>query len=374
MSQNFLILPHFFYHLNQNIILPAMSKTAAIFILHIIGCIVFLALPIFLAPDFPSSLNIFSNTPTQRDLIAYVLMTCFFYLNFFILIPKFYFTKRYFAFFSIIFLCFIVVSVPSTILLPQSIGPAPATHSPNMQLPPPGLHNPPPEQFNNYLFPALHYLFIFLALVFFSLILRINNRLRQSEQEKLHAELMYLKAQINPHFLFNTLNNIYSLAVERSDKTPNAVLRLSDMMRYVISDAGKNFVPLQQELDYVRNYIELQLIRFGDAVDLNFKINGTAGNNKIAPLILIPFIENAFKYGVNAEVVSLINIRINILSNNLQMMVENSKVKFTAALVERSGLGIANTKNRLQYLYAGKHELIIKDNDKFFVSLFLNMK
>ena len=350
-----------------------MSKTAAILILHIIGCIVFLALPIFLAPDFPSSLNVFSNTPTQRDLIAYALMTCFFYFNFFILIPKFYFTRRYFAFFSIIFLCFIVVSVPSTILLPQNMGPNPPTHSPNFP-PPPGSQKHPPKQFNNYLFQALHYLFIFLALVFFSLILRINNRLRRSEQEKLHAELMYLKAQINPHFLFNTLNNIYSLAVERSDRTPNAVLRLSDMMRYVITDAEKNFVPLQQELDYVRNYIELQLIRFGDAVDLNFKINGTAGNNQIAPLILIPFIENAFKYGVNAEAVSAINIRINILSTNLQMLVENYKVKFTDALVERSGLGIANTKNRLQYLYAGKHELIIKDNEKFFVSLFLNMK
>jgi len=149
---------------------------------------------------------------------------------------------------------------------------------------------PPPGRFNDYLFPALHYIFIFLALVFFSLILRINNRLKQSEQERLNAELMYLKAQINPHFLFNTLNNIYSLAVERSEQTPNAVVRLSSMMRYVIDDAGKNFVSLQRELGYIRNFIELQMIRFGDVVDLNLNINGTPGNNKIAPFILIPFI------------------------------------------------------------------------------------
>ena len=296
-----------------------MSKTASLFILHIIGCIVFLTLPIFLAPDFPSSLNIFYSSPTQRDLFAYALMILFFYLNFFILIPKFYFTHRYLAFFGIVFLCFIVVSLTPGLLLSPNILRAPA--SLNMQPPLPAGERgpvPPPGRFNDYLFPALHYIFIFLALVFFSLILRINNRLKQSEQERLNAELMYLKAQINPHFLFNTLNNIYSLAVERSEQTPNAVVRLSSMMRYVIDDAGKNFVSLQRELGYIRNFIELQMIRFGDVVDLNLNINGTPGNNKIAPLILIPFIENAFKYGVNAEAVSAINIRINILSNNLQ--------------------------------------------------------
>lgn len=361
-------------------------------LLHIIGCIVFLALPVFLTPDFPRSLNIYNSRPTQRDLIAYAIMISFFYLNFFVLIPKFYVTKKYFIFFGIVLLCFVIIaSIPSLIMPEQgrdmrqpnfrympppqqdsSMRPLPNNNTAG--IPPPMHYNFQPRPFNSYLFGVLHYLFIFIALVFFSLILTINNRLKQSEREKLQAELRYLKAQINPHFLFNTLNTIYSLAVEQSAATAEAVVKLSAMMRYVLNDAGKDFVPLEKEIEYINNYIQLQQMRFDGSVTLHFNIRGIATGKMIAPLILIPFIENAFKYGINAEAVSVINISIYIEATRLHMLVENNKVRHTKNIEERTGLGINNTKNRLQLLYAGNYELLIKDDDVFHVSLILNLE
>lgn len=369
-----------------------VNKRSLTVLLHIIGCIIFLALPVFLTPDFPRSLNIFSNRPTQRDLIAYALMVSFFYLNFFVLIPKLYVTKKYVSFFSIVLLYFLVISLTPSILIPDNRRleenfqpmPPPAVNNPNntssgppdslRRIPPKEMHRMPPQRFNLYLFSVLHYLFIFIAIVFFTLILIINNRLKQSEKEKLQAELRYLKAQINPHFLFNTLNTIYSFAIEKSAATATAVVKLSAMMRYIINDSGKDFVLLDQEVNYINDYIELQRMRFGNSIDLNFNIRGNTTGKLIAPLILIPFIENAFKYGVNAEELSLINIAININNNQLRMIVENNKVKLAKALEERTGLGMANTKNRLQLLYPGKHILTVKDADKFYVSLTLNLE
>jgi LytS/YehU family sensor histidine kinase len=217
-----------------------------------------------------------------------------------------------------------------------------------------------------------HNFFLVFAVLFFSLLLRIASQWRRSEKEKLNAELSYLKAQINPHFLFNTLNSIYALAIEKSDNTATAVAKLSGMMRYVISDAAKRFVPLDKELAYIKDYIELQRIRFGDTIQLYFDINGTANGKQIAPLILISFIENAFKYGVNAEEDSVIGIHMNIEENKLNMRVYNHKVNVQMAHEGKTGTGIANTKTRLDLLYPARHLLTISENEKeFSVSLTL---
>lgn len=353
--------------------------------LHITGCLLFLALPIFTSPDFPKSLPIFTNTPTQRDLIGYFLMICFFYLNFFVLIPKFYFTHKYVSFFGIVLICFLVIAAMPHIILPEKNTHAPFIYPPSNHIPPPfdSLHHPPPhdehhhqpppvERFSNYMFSIIHYLFIFLALVFFSLILQVNNRLKQTEKEKLNTELLYLKAQINPHFLFNSLNTIYSLAVENSTNTPIAVIKLSEMMRYVINDTGKDFVALKNEVSYIDNYIVLQKMRFEDLVDVEFQQRGSITGKKIAPLILMPFIENAFKYGVSAqEEKSIITIKLDIKENNLQLLVTNKITN--AAPVESSGVGLSNTASRLQLLYPAKHTLFIHNNAIFSVELSLDL-
>ncbi|MCI5082151.1 MAG: sensor histidine kinase [Saprospiraceae bacterium] len=181
-----------------------------------------------------------------------------------------------------------------------------------------------------------------------------------------------MKAQINPHFLFNTLNGIYSLALEKSDVTANAIAQLSGMMRYITSEAGTDFVPLEKELNYIQNYIELQKIRFGNTVLLDFQIHNQSKNQKIAPLILITFIENAFKYGVNPEEESHILIQITIENAKLEMQIINKKVEIQPAKATATSLGIINTQKRLEYLYPGQYDLSIKEKDHHY-HVFLNL-
>jgi len=203
-----------------------------------------------------------------------------------------------------------------------------------------------------------------------------NERIqRDLENQRLTAELSFLKSQINPHFLFNTLNSIYSMALEKSDNTAEAVVKLSAMMRYVLNDADKALVSLEQELNYISSYIELQSIRFGDALPLQYNVIGSLEGKKIAPLILIPFIENAFKHGVNAEADSEIKIEIVVNGNELNMMVVNNKVPLQIPDEHKTGVGIENVKNRLKLLYAGRHVLTITDTDEaFFVALKLKLE
>jgi len=357
---------------------------------HIIGCISFFLLPLIFFPhpsDFSAILN---NPPTQRDFISQLLLIIFFYLNYFHLIPKYYFSKRHAVFYSIIFLCLIfAIFLPSLLTHHKPFSQfnrRPPFNKNNFNQPPAGFRNPPPgfaspnkpplsrDDFP-FLGEASHVIFLFFVVFFFSLSLRINNRLNKVQQEETDAELSYLKSQINPHFLFNTLNLIYSLTIKKSEQASEAVVKLANMMRYVLYESNKNFVPLQNEISYIKNYIELQQSRFGDLINVSFNITGnTSSNKKIAPLILIPFVENAFKHGVNAEENSDIKIHIEITQHELTLGVFNKKVKPVTMNNNEGGVGIINTKSRLQLLYAGNYELNIEDDEKdFYVYLKLHL-
>jgi sensor histidine kinase YesM len=213
------------------------------------------------------------------------------------------------------------------------------------------------------------HLFLFLVVIFFALLLKIRERLLRAEEEKLHAELAYLKAQINPHFLFNILNSIYALALERSDRTAGAVVKLSSMMRYVLLESGRDRVPLEQEIAYLTDYTLLQQTRFEDALDLDFTVTGRPDGKSIAPLLLIPFVENAFKYGVNPEQPSSIKIRIDIGESELSLHVVNKKVVTRFLPTATAGLGINNTRQRLGILYPGRHSLSITNGTDDFDTL-----
>ncbi len=141
----------------------------------------------------------------------------------------------------------------------------------------------------------------------------LNERMqRDLENQRLSAELAFLKSQINPHFLFNSLNSIYSLAYQKSETTPEAILKLSEIMRYMLYESNDNKVDLAKELQYLQNYIDLQKIRFGNKAFVDFKITGEVGDQKIVPLLLIAFIENAFKHGVANNPLSPIRLLINL--------------------------------------------------------------
>jgi LytS/YehU family sensor histidine kinase len=270
--------------------------------------------------------------------------------------------------------CYFIIAFLPEILIPfQGHG---HTAPPATPVPGAGPASDPGFHFGGkrFLFRMGHNLVFFLAIIFFSLLLKINNRLKQMEREKLKAELSYFKAQINPHFLFNTLNSIYSLAIQKDDKTPEAVVKLSGMMRFVITDASNDFVPLDKEISYITDYVDLQKIRFGDTVKIDYQPCEAVPGKYIAPLILIAFIENAFKFGVNPESDSFISIRITFTEQELLLSIFNHKVRDRNDNEPSGGLGIINARQRLALLYPEKHRLIIEDGESHFkVDLYINL-
>lgn len=209
-------------------------------------------------------------------------------------------------------------------------------------------------------------LFMYIITLILSFAICTYTKWRNAYAEKLNAEISFLKAQINPHFLFNTLNSIYSLTITKSDDAPEALLKLSGMMRYAVSDTGQRYVSLEKELDYIHNYIELQRLRLDKNVIFNYDITGNFIGKKLAPFVLVPFIENAFKHGVNAEQDSNVDVGIEIADNILQLKVWNKKVTIYKSDDTGAGVGIINTRTRLQMLYPGKHVLKIDDRETDF--------
>jgi hypothetical protein len=324
-----------------------MKNNVGQIVVHFIGCLVFLTLPFLFTPDRQEFVDKFHDFRTLREFTSYILLIGFFYANFFWLVPRLYLQQHYVYYGISIVIFYVLIS-----FIPEVIVPFEPSLYGVPPMPPPG---------GKFLFRINHNFFLFLVIGLFSLMLKITARWRLSEEEKLSAELAFLKAQINPHFLFNTLNSIYSLAIEKSDYTAAAVVKLSGMMRYVISEADQDFVPLEKEIAYVNSYIDLQKIRFGSSIKVQVEINGNPSGKKIAPLLLMPFIENAFKYGVNAEDDSDILIRIEIIGDEVNLQVRNNKVMLQHLDEDSSGIGIVNTRNRLQLLYPGKHTLSIQD-------------
>lgn len=210
---------------------------------------------------------------------------------------------------------------------------------------------------------------IFLLVFIFSTGLKVINQWLQSERrgkqienEKLNAELSFLKAQINPHFLFNTLNNIYALAADKSDQTANAVMKLSGIMRYVLTEAKNDVVPLEKEIRFITDYLELQKMRTTNKTCIGFTIAGEPNGKQVSPLLFLPFIENAFKYGVSTRDMSPIAILIDIQHNAINFKVTNNKHRNANIIrADNTGIGINNTRRRLDLLYPGKHSLAIND-------------
>lgn len=193
------------------------------------------------------------------------------------------------------------------------------------------------------------------------------------EAQKINSELSFLKAQLNPHFLFNCLNSIYSLAHKKSDNTPVSIITLSELMRYMIYEASEDLVPLSKEIDYIQNYISLQLLRLKDSSGVRTNIHGDL-NHKIEPLLLISFIENAFKYGTDYMGKTNIKIRISVEKEQLNLYVFNTASN-QSIKNENSGVGLENIKNRLHLLYPKTHTLTIKNDKKSYeVNLSIQLK
>lgn len=217
-------------------------------------------------------------------------------------------------------------------------------------------------------------LFSLTALAYFLKSLRDERTMHALKQQQLQMELSGLKAQLNPHFFFNTLNNIYSLAQQGSTHTAGTVAELSELMRYVLYETGSDTVPLEREIYFIKNYIELERIRHADSNAINFEWQGNAGTVTIAPLLFVPFIENAFKHGIQEDTgKGFVEIIMILTGNELTVEIKNSKPEKT---VEKkpTGIGLANAGKRLELLYPGRHTLVINDTGAFFeVSLTIHL-
>ena len=191
-----------------------------------------------------------------------------------------------------------------------------------------------------------------------------QNRKKLSE-EKLEAELNFLKSQVHPHFLFNTLNNLYALTLTKSDKTPDIVLKLSDLLDYMIYKSNSPLVPLPKELETLEGYIELEKMRYNERLDLKYEVNGDVDSHEIAPLILLPFIENCFKHGASKDRAKpRINVKLDIEKEFIRLEATNSiPAKKVEIEWEQKGIGLKNVRRRLELIYPNKHDLKIREDE-----------
>ena len=201
----------------------------------------------------------------------------------------------------------------------------------------------------------------------------LNEKVKSNlENENLIAELAFLKSQINPHFLFNSLNNIYSLAYQKSEKTPEAILKLSEIMRYMLYESNEDKVALSDEIRYLENYIELQKLRFKDNIYIKFDINGDPLGLMITPLVLISFVENAFKHGIATDIENPISIVLNLSDDKLLFHVSNIKSSMNKDIT--GGIGLQNVQRRLSLIYKDRYRLHIDDNNDIYnCELYLNL-
>ncbi len=193
-------------------------------------------------------------------------------------------------------------------------------------------------------------------------------------KEKANAELQLLKAQIHPHFLFNTLNNIYSFTLTRSPFAAELVQKLSDMLNYMITDCNHSLVPLEKEIQLLKDYIGLEKVRYGNRLDIQMHINGDCNNKMIAPLLMIPFVENCFKHGASVmRGRQWMHLIINVMDEQLDFNLSNSKPAIQNAHKNKNGIGLINVQKRLALLYTGHYDLDINSTDNTF-SVYLKIK
>ncbi len=348
---------------------------------HIIGWLLFQSLPLaFLLRqwDSVSLINVLSSFAYWQFCFYYVII---YYLHSYFLFPRLYVKGKKLAYIAamLVIICSVFWLKPFEQLI--NANREKGQMEARMRTPPADSKNVPPSMPPREMRgrggprrPGIDIIstVLFIMTLALSVAIDLTRRWRETERratlaeaDKANAELSFLKAQINPHFLFNTLNNIYSMAVTKSEHTAGTIMKLSNIMRYVTDDVNEDYVSLQSEVDCITDYIDLQKLRLGKKVALEFSVSGDLDNKKIAPLILMTFIENVFKYGTSNHENSVLTIRVSASDQQIDFFSQN-QLFATDRKIERTGIGISNTKLRLEHLYPGKHRLDIKREGGFF--------
>lgn len=346
-----------------------MKKLTVQIAIHIAAWLCFLMLPFAFYPR-PNPMDAAFFTERYFNpyfIVNTVFIIAFYYCNTYLFVPRL-FDRRNFAFYTVLIFGLMIIyglmpRIYHALFGSINFNPNPAAA---------GTRPPGPPRSRPIL--SAGNIVLFLLVFVFSTGIKVINQWLRSEQrnkeianEKLKAELSFLKAQINPHFLFNTLNNIYALASVQSEHTAAAVMKLSSIMRYVLTEARNDLVPLEKEIQFTSHYIELQKMRLTDKTIIDFTVQGDPLGRQIAPLLLLPFVENAFKYGISTRERSPIRILLEIKKDSLDFYICNQKHLSTMLRVtDNTGIGISNTKRRLDLFYEDKYALNIEDKSSDF--------
>ncbi|MCK9219566.1 MAG: histidine kinase [Bacteroidales bacterium] len=327
--------------------LPSKRLKPSSFLIHILVWVAFFMIPLLFIESTPGR---------ERFMVMgwfiQLLMALYFYYNFSILIPRFLLRKKIWIYFLMLLFGLIVISglnVLFMFFIADFMG-----------------HPHPFHFWRSVFFPVYPMLMAFALSTAIRITLEYfqnEKQKREIEAEKLSSELAFLKSQVNPHFLFNILNNICSLARKKSDDTENAIIKLSQIMRYMLQDSKVEKVNLEKEVEYLQSYLELQRLRISETVKISFIISGRPELISIEPLLLIPFVENAFKHGVSYLEESEILITLSAQRQKLSFVVENKIIENKEEELKESGsgIGLKNVIRRLDLLYPQKHDLKIND-------------
>jgi two-component system LytT family sensor kinase len=310
---------------------------------------------------FTYSLGFFEKTQFIYNLYLLPVRMAATYSLIYWILPKFLFTKKYLAFFILTIIHGVLFGLAITYTLGYASGTKIVDILPFIR-----------PLVLNYQIPATA-----VAIYMFKRWYLIQQYTLNLQNEKLESELKLLKSQIHPHFLFNTLNNLYALTLKKSDKAPDMVIQLSNLLEYSLYSGKEEEVELNEELKQLNGYIDLEKLRYGKRLNIKATIPAQHDGLMIAPLMLLPFVENSFKHGASNDIVSpFIEITANITDERLYFKVRNSYQPVSGKQDNyKEGIGLSNVKRRLELLYAGKHELIINQHDNVFeVNLILELK
>ncbi|MDU1905911.1 MAG: histidine kinase [Dysgonomonas sp.] len=337
-------------------------------IMHILFCAAILFIPLLvMSRNGMTEYRYYTGYAARTGTLIFL-----FYINYLLLIDKFLFKKQFIPYVIINLILIAGITLLQNLVFELLLSPPP----PHIRKPKEGMGVPPRE-----MRLLSDYVLIILA-IGMSVALKVTRRwytdsinLESVKAAQLEADLKNLRSQLNPHFLFNTLNNIYSLIAIDTNKAQESVHRLSNLLRYILYENEHKFVPIDKEIQFTQNYIDLMRLRLSPNIELNVMIKNENCDKKIASLLFITLIENAFKHGINNGDGSFIDIKIFVdnakgalctVENSLNESDENMESK-------SSGIGLANLRKRLELLYPNNHELRIEKREKsFFVLLCIN--
>ncbi|QEC66701.1 GHKL domain-containing protein [Panacibacter ginsenosidivorans] len=337
------------------------SKKWIIVVLHMLSWLFIFALPFLIRTN---SNDQHRPGPEEGFLYFYIvtrfLWVGFFYLNAHYLFKKFLNRKSYWLYIISQFLVLFIISILSNlcfnIFVKDSVY----------------------DVANFLVYNIFTYFFILAASTAYKVVLdkiKSDKLSRERENENLKTELSFLRSQVSPHFMFNVLNNMVALARKQSDQLEPSLIKLSSLMRYMLYETDDDKVLLEKEVEYVKSYIDLQQLRFGKNVKVNVNIQNVDGGHEIEPMLLIPFVENAFKHGTGLIECAQIDIEMSVKNNILYFSARNKYNEQSNEVKDKtSGIGLTNVKRRLNLLYGNNHSLLINRKDNWFtVSLQLNL-